>query len=84
MIIYVHQIFILLITQLAFTYSKSATETLEKGMNYFQISWRKKTSQPRQWQRSGVFIVDFEHLSHLLPSIFIADFGKDNWMNDDF
>ena len=39
-------------TQLTFTCSKSAVETIEKGVNYVQ-------SQSR---RSGVFIVNFEHI----------------------
>ena len=40
----------------AFTCSKLATETLEQIMKYDQSSWR----------RSGVFIVNFEHISHLV------------------
>ena len=39
-------------TQLTFTCSKSVVETLEKGVKYVQ-------SQSR---RSGVFIVNFEHI----------------------
>ena len=26
-----------------------------------------KTPEQRQWRRSGVFIVNFEHISHLVP-----------------
>ena len=26
-----------------------------------------KVPEPRQWRRSGVFIVNFEHISHLGP-----------------
>ena len=38
-------------TQPAFTYSKLTIETLEHG---------------RHWRRSGIFIVNFEHISHLV------------------
>ena len=41
------------VTQLAFTCSNS---TIEKGVKYIQ----------RQWDRLGVFIVNFEHISHLV------------------
>ena len=34
-------------------------ETLEQGMKYVQ-------SQQRQWRRSGIFILNFEHVSHLV------------------
>ena len=47
-------------TQLAFTYSKLTIETLEQGVKYVQSQWR------RQWRRSGVFIVKFEHMSNLV------------------
>ena len=35
--------------------SKPAIETLEKGVKYVQSQWRP----------SGVFIVNFEHISHV-------------------
>ena len=38
-------------TQSAITCSKLAIETLEQGV---------------KWRRSGVFIVNFEHISHLV------------------
>ena len=44
------------VTQLAFTCSNSTIETIEKGVKYIQ----------RQWDRLGVFIVNFEHISHLV------------------
>ena len=50
-------------TQLAFTYSKLTTETLEQGVKYVQLTI--KTPERRQ-RRSGVFIVNFEHISHLI------------------
>ena len=39
-------------------------ETLEKVWNMFKIN-NKNTMEQRQWRRSGVFIVSFEHISHL-------------------
>ena len=32
----------------------------------------------RQWRRSGVFIVNFEHISHPFYSVYIADFHQVN------
>ena len=32
------------------------------------------TPKLRQWRRFGVFIVNFEHISHLYSSVFIANF----------
>ena len=43
-------------TQPAITCSKLIIETAEQGVKYVQ----------RQWRRSGVFIVNFEHISQLL------------------
>ena len=40
--------------QLTFTGSNRKIETLEKGKKYF-----------KRWRRSSVFIVNFEHISHL-------------------
>ena len=40
-------------TQPAITCSKLTTETLEQGVKYV-----------RDWCRSGVFTVNFEHISH--------------------
>ena len=47
---------------MAFSYSKLTIETLEQGMKYIQTI---KTPERRHW-RSGAFIVDFEHISHLV------------------
>ena len=33
-----------------------------------------KTSKRRQWHRFSVFIVNFEHISHLYSSVSIVDF----------
>ena len=35
----------------------------------------KKPDQ-RQWRRSGIFTVNFEHISHLFCSAFIVDFEQ--------
>ena len=32
----------------------------------------------RQWRRSGVFIVNFEHISHPFSSVYIVDFEQVN------
>ena len=50
--------------QPVFTCSKFTIETPEQGVKYVQ-SYALKTPEPRQWRRSGVFIVKFEHISHL-------------------
>ena len=46
------------ISQAALSCSKLTKETLEQGVKYVQR---------RQWRRSGFFIVNFEHISHLAP-----------------
>ena len=46
------------ITKPAFTYSKLKIEALEQGVNMFKVN-NKDT-------RTGVFIVNFEHISHLI------------------
>ena len=43
------------LSQAAFTCSKLTVETVEQGVKYVQ-SWR-------HWRRSGVFTVNFEHIS---------------------
>ena len=42
-----------------------ATETLEQGVKYVQ-KLTIKIAERRHWRRSGIFIVDFEHISHLV------------------
>ena len=49
-------------TQSAFTYSKLTIETPEQGCSKLTIT----TPGRRYWCRSGVFIVNFEQISHLL------------------
>ena len=43
-----------------------ATETLEQGVKYVQ-KLTIKIAERRHWRRYGIFIVDFEHISHLVP-----------------
>ena len=48
------------LTQLTLTCSKSTTETLKKGVNYVQ----------------NVFIVNFEHISHLFSVLLLLNLTK--------
>ena len=50
-------------TQRAFTYSKLTRET--QGVKYVQ-KLTIKIPERRQWRRSGVFIVNFKHISYLV------------------
>ena len=51
-------------SQPAFTCSKLIIETLGQGVKYVQSTIR--TPERCHWCRSGVFIVNFEHISHLV------------------
>ena len=51
-------------TQLIFTCSKSTIEALEKRCEIF-LKLTIKTPERRQRHRSGVFMVNFENISHL-------------------
>ena len=51
------------------TWSKSKVKALEKGLKYFQSF---------HWRRSGVFIVNFEHISHLLLVFLLLTFEQVN------
>ena len=33
-----------------------------------------KTPEQRQWRRSGVFVVNFEHISHRVLSVSVVNF----------
>ena len=44
-------------SQPLFTCSKLTKETLEQSVKYVRT---------QQWRRSGIFIVNFEHISHLV------------------
>ena len=47
-------------SQPAITCSKLTVETLEQGVKCVQ------SVKCVQWRRSGIFIVNFEHISHLV------------------
>ena len=51
------------LTQSAFTWSKLTIETLEQGVKYVKTTM---TPERQDWRRSGVFIVNFEHILHLV------------------
>ena len=76
----------LLASQLIFTCSRSTTETAEKGVKYVQkyINTSKGVKYIRR--RSGVSIVNFEHISHLFFTVFIIEFEQINvsWINKHF
>ena len=38
-----------------------------------------KALERRQWRRSGVFIVNFKHISHFSASVSIVDFEQVNF-----
>ena len=50
-------------TQPANTYSKLTIETLEQVAKCSKLTI--KTTERRHWDRSSVFIVNFEHISHV-------------------
>ena len=50
-------------------------ETLEQGVKYILTI---KTPERRHWRRSGVVIVNFEHISHLCSSVSIVNFEHVN------
>ena len=62
-----------LITHLTFICSRATVETLEKV-----CSKLTKTSERRHWRRSGIFIANYEHISHLISSASIVDFEQVN------
>ena len=51
-------------SQPAFVCPKLTIATLEQGVKHVQLTI--KASGRRQWRRSGVFIVNFELVSHLV------------------
>ena len=52
-------------TQPAFTCLKLTVETLQRECEICSML-TIKTPERRHWRRSGVFIVNFEHISHLV------------------
>ena len=51
------------------TCSNLTIETLEK-----EKVWNMFKDNNKNWRRSGVFIVNFEHISHLFLCVSIIDF----------
>ena len=64
-------------SQLAFTCWKLTIKTLEQRCEICS-KLTIKTPKRRQWRRFGVFIVNFEHVSHLCSSVSIVNFGQVN------
>ena len=52
----------------------STIETLQKGVKYSKLTI--KTSERRQWCRSGVFIFNFEQISDIFPVLLLTDWNK--------
>ena len=52
-------------------------ETRKKSEMYSKLTI--KTPDRRQWRLSGVFIVNFEHISHSIFSVSIVDFVQINF-----
>ena len=72
-----------MLTQPAITISKLTIETLEQRCE----TCSKLTIKPpkrRHWRRFGGFIVNFEHISNLCPSVCIVNFEQVNavWDSD--
>ena len=63
-------------TRLTFTCSKSTIKTLEKGVKY--VKKAIKTPERCHWRCSAVFIVNFEHISHIFSNFSIVDFEQVN------
>ena len=51
-------------SQQAITCSKLTIETLEQGRNMLKSN--NKDTRTTPWRRSGIFIVSFEQISHLV------------------
>ena len=67
----------MMLTQPAITCSKLTVEALEQRCEICS----KLTIKPpkrRHWRRFGVFIVNFEHISHLCFSVSIVNFEQVN------
>ena len=65
------------LTKLTFTCSKSTIETLQKGLKYAQIRQLKHQNDVIEvGRRSCVFIVKFEHVSHLFLLFLLLTLNK--------
>ena len=51
-------------TQLAITCSNLTTETIKQGVKCSKLAI--KIPERRHWRRSGIFIVNFEHILHIV------------------
>ena len=74
-------------THRTITCSSSTIGTLEKDVKYVQ-GLTVKTLETHYWSRSGIFIANFEHISHLFSSVycilyFIVDFEQINVIEDE-
>ena len=66
-------------TQSSITCSKSTIETLEQRCKICS----KLTIKPpkrRHWRRFGIFIVNFEHISHLCSAILLLTLSSKCWL----
>ena len=59
------------------TFKTGFSSILKVNLGHVEISSKmtRKTPERRQWRRSGVFNVNFEHVLHL-SSVSIIDFGQ--------
>ena len=70
-------------SQQTFTCSKLKIETVEHGVKYVQNS--QKRYQNVNWRRSGIFFVNFEHISHHVQAFLLLTLniwlpaGKADW-----
>ena len=62
------------LNQQTFALSKSTIKTLNKGVNMFKVN--NKDTEKRQLRRSGVFIVNFEHISNLFLEFLLLPLNK--------
>ena len=65
-----------MVTLVTIICSKLIIERLKKVWNMFKVN--NKTPKRPQWRRAGVFIVNFEHIFTLFPSVSIVDFEQVN------
>ena len=61
---------------MAFTWSNLTIETLEQGVKYVNKKLIAKAQEGRHLHRSGVFIVNFEHISHLVLVFLLLTLSK--------